>query len=63
MQMTDLEFTSHTCKGSIVLPAPVAETGKEGTCGLYMTLFLHLVLVLKVRTGQMYKDSLDKQAS
>ena len=29
MQMTDLEFTSHTCKSSIVLPAPVAETGKK----------------------------------
>lgn len=42
---------------------PSSETGKKGTCGLYMTLFLHLVLVLKVRTGQMYKDSLDKQAS
>ena len=45
MQMTDLKFTSHTRKSGIVLPAPVAEAGKKGTCGLYVALFLHQVLV------------------
>jgi len=45
MQMTDLKFTSHTRKCGIVLPAPVAEAGKKGTCGLYVALFLHQVLV------------------
>ena len=41
MQMTDLEFTSHTCKGSIVLSSPVAKAGKKSACGLYVALLLH----------------------
>ena len=41
VQMTDLEFTSHTRKSGIVLSAPITEAGKKGTCGLYVALLLH----------------------
>ena len=51
MQVTDLEFTSHTRKSGIVLSAPIAEAGKKGTCGLYVALFLHQVLVFEVKNG------------
>ena len=51
VQMTDLEFTSHTRKSGIVLSAPIAEAGKKGTCSLYVALFLHQVLVFEVKNG------------
>ena len=41
MQMTDLNLTSHARKSGIVLPAPIAEAGKDGACGLYVALSLH----------------------
>ena len=41
MQMTDLEFTSHTRKSGVILSAPVTEAGKKGACGLYVALLLH----------------------
>ena len=41
VQMTDLEFTSHTRKSGIVLSAPITEAGKKDTCGLYVALLLH----------------------